>query len=485
MATAELDIRIRSVDVPNAEMELRKLEAQGRNTEGGINKLGGAADRAGISFGSLAGSLAGLGLLAVARDALATADKFNVLESRVKRMGGTTTESSLIWKELSDVAVTTGGDLSATVSLWESLDQSVRASDAQIVTLVGTLQKLGKIGGSSSDEMSNAMRQLGQSFAGGVVRAEEFNSVLEQAPEIWRRVAREQGISLGELRTKMLDGKLTADEVFNALINQTSQVNSDFERMPRTIEAASNALQTKIGQAVASVDKQIGASKYFSKLLDGIAKGIEVTFDVEMQEQAKFNELMEQQVKLKDAIYHTKMYSPASTKQIELMEARLKSIRGEMSAIQDAKKQRTIDSSAGMSSAAESEPPKKANSQPDDKETKKAAIAAQAAQRAYDTKITALAREQQIEEDARQRQLESAGQFNARMEALNATALERAASERGQRMIENQMYYNNGLITEEQYQINLTAIKSKYSDDRIAIEEEEIRARQHLQSAML
>lgn len=118
-------------------------------------------------------------------------------------------------------------------------------------------------------------------------------------------------------------------------------------------------------------------------------------------------------------------------------------------------------------------------------DTAKAAQAAKAAQQAYDAKIAAMAREQQAEADDYNRRLQAAGEFNARMDALDATALEKAANDRGQRMIENQMYFNNGLITEEQYQINLTAIKSKYTDERIAIEENELRAKQMLQSSML
>ena len=120
-----------------------------------------------------------------------------------------------------------------------------------------------------------------------------------------------------------------------------------------------------------------------------------------------------------------------------------------------------------------------------DDDDKKAKKAADAAKRAYDAKIAALAKEQQAEADDYNRRLQAAGEFNARMDALDATELEKAANDRGQRMIENQMYFNNGLITEEQYQINLTAIKSKYTDERIAIEENELRAKQMLQSSML
>ena len=108
------------------------------------------------------------------------------------------------------------------------------------------------------------------------------------------------------------------------------------------------------------------------------------------------------------------------------------------------------------------------------REAKSASSAAAAAQREYDSKITALAKEQQAEEDAYQKRLASAGEFNARMEALNASALDKAANERGQRMIENQAAFNNDLISEEQYQLNLTAIKERYAKDRTQIAKDEL-----------
>ena len=109
-----------------------------------------------------------------------------------------------------------------------------------------------------------------------------------------------------------------------------------------------------------------------------------------------------------------------------------------------------------------------------DDDDKKAKKAADAAKRAYDAKIAALAKEQQAEADDYQKRLAAAGEFNARMEALNASELDKARNERGQRMIENQAAYNNNLISEEQYQLNLTAIKERYAKDRTQIAKDEL-----------
>lgn len=261
MATAELDIKVDASDIPNAKRQLADLEKQGANTESRMDMLGKSAKLMGLAF-------AAAGIASVVRDFARLADATNTLEARVSRLAGTTADSAYVWQSLTEASNQVGASIADTVTLWSSLDQSISATDAEIVTLTSTLQKLGKIGGASSEEMSNSLRQLGQSFAGGIVRAEEFNSVLEGTPEIWRRVASAQGISLGELRAKMLEGKLTADMVFDSLMSQTEAVNADFERMPRTVEMASNALSNNFAVAVAELDRQLGASEGLTKFID-------------------------------------------------------------------------------------------------------------------------------------------------------------------------------------------------------------------------
>lgn len=513
MATAELDIKIDSRDVPNATRELKRLEQQGAATDGKMRSLGDASSGAGGKLDGAAKAakgmgvaLAAMGAAKVAVDMAKLADETNLLQSRVKRLAGDLPDYAFAWQALLDTANQSGAAMGDTVKLWESLDQSVAATDSQIITLTGTLQKLGKIGGSSNEEMSNSLRQLGQSFAGGIVRAEEFNSVLDGTPEIWRRVAAAQDISLGELRTKMLEGKLTADEVFNSLMSQVDSVNADFENMPRTIEQASQALSNNFAGAVAALDNKIGISKFLSKMLDALARGAaEFTLQIEAAPGAEasvaLNEIDAQLAKMAEsrAAYDAVVASGDSAaiaamamggssqeamnrlraQEIALLERR-DQILGEMADREGGKAPPSAGS--GMSSAASGP---KTTTAVDDKEDKKAKRAADAAKRAYDAKISALAREQQAEADDHASRLQAAGEFNARMDALDQTELEKAAAERSQRMIENQMYFNNGLITEEQYQLNLTAIKSKYTDERIAIEENELRAKQMLQSSML
>ena len=203
---------------------------------------------------------------------------FNLLRSRVTRLSQDAASATENFNNLLQIANRTGTSVADTVKLWEGLTATLKefgATSGDVQVLVETLQKIGVVGGSSAEEMSNALRQLGQAISGGVLRAEEFNSIIEQMPELGRQIAAGLGIPFSELRQQMLDGELTSQKVLGAIYKQVGTVNAEFAKMPRTVAQASNALVNSFGDAVSRVDAEIGASKNIARFLDLLAKGVE------------------------------------------------------------------------------------------------------------------------------------------------------------------------------------------------------------------
>ncbi len=198
-------------------------------------------------------------------------DAANQLEARIARLTGSTSSAEQTFQTLADIASKTGGGLADTERLWETLSSSLKDSGAtndQILRLTETLQKIGRVGGSSAEEMSNALRQFGQSISSGVVRAEEFNSIVEQMPELARQMAAGLGISMGELRQQMLNGELTAEQALNAIIRQTQNVDEEFSKLPRSLDQATNSLSVSLATFVASVNDVTGASNLAVDAID-------------------------------------------------------------------------------------------------------------------------------------------------------------------------------------------------------------------------
>ena len=275
---------------------------------------------------------------------------FNLLRARVTRLSQDASSATENFNNLLQIANRTGTSVADTVKLWEGLTATLKefgATSGDVQVLVETLQKIGVVGGSSADEMSNALRQLGQAISGGVLRAEEFNSIIEQMPELGRQIAAGLGIPFSELRQQMLDGELTSQKVLGAIYKQVGTVNAEFAKMPRTVAQASNALVNSFGDAVSRVDAEIGASKNIAKFLDLLAKGVEVTFSKELQDRQKFNDLLAERQRLQESINTVERNSPTSTTQLEVMRNRYAAINDELRKMQDAEKKRIQDASKG------------------------------------------------------------------------------------------------------------------------------------------
>lgn len=326
----------------------------GESVSGADSKMQGASSSASVLAGTMSKVAIAVAAVISAQqlsELQKLSEEFNLLRSRVTRLSDDAATAAQNFDNLVAIANKTGSSLADTVKLWEGLTATLKefgATSGDVQTLVETLQKIGVVGGSSAEEMSNALRQLGQAISGGILRAEEFNSIIEQMPELGRQIAAGLGIPFSELRAQMLAGELTSKKVLGAIYSQVDTVNKEFAKMPRTVAQASNALVNSFGDAISRVDKEIGASQNIAKFLDILAKGVEVTFSKQLQDRQRFNDLLVERQKLQESINQVERNSPTSTKQLDLMRQRLASINKELRDMQDAEKKRTIDSSKGQ-----------------------------------------------------------------------------------------------------------------------------------------
>ncbi|WP_228485759.1 tape measure protein [Enterobacter cloacae] len=265
------------MDVANLIEAQRKVNERLEKMSGGASKAAGKFDQLQTSINKVAGAIAASIVVDWGKAFLVAADNMSQLNARIERLTGSAATASQTMQNLMRISSATGGSLQDTAKLWETLSTALRdtgATNGQIIQLTETLQKIGRIGGSSSEEMANALRQFGQSISSGTVRAEEFNSILEQMPELARQIAAGMGVSIGELRQLMLDGKLTAEDALNAIQKQTGSVNAEFEKLPRTLSQANTALTNSFLTMVDNVNQATGASNGMVLVIDSLAVAI-------------------------------------------------------------------------------------------------------------------------------------------------------------------------------------------------------------------
>ena len=107
-------------------------------------------------------------------------------------------------------------------------------SSAEVVAFAEQINKQMVLSGASTMGAQAAMLQLTQAMSSGVLRGEELNSILEQAPTIAQAIADYLGVTTGEMRELASEGRVTAEVVKAAMFSAAEETNAKFEQMPMT-----------------------------------------------------------------------------------------------------------------------------------------------------------------------------------------------------------------------------------------------------------
>lgn len=117
--------------------------------------------------------------------------------------------------------------------------------------------------GGSAESARGALLQLSQALGSGIVRAEEFNSLLEGAPAITQAVAaglEEAGGSVAKLRSLVVDGKVSSQAFFRAFEAGAQILEDRVASAELTVSQGFVRLQNVLIDTVGKLDDLTGAS---------------------------------------------------------------------------------------------------------------------------------------------------------------------------------------------------------------------------------
>ena len=126
------------------------------------------------------------------------------------------------------------GIMADSVAKLRSQAREAFKSNDEAIAFAEQLNKLYKIGGASLEQQKAGTLQITQALASGVLRGDEFNSMMENAPLVAQKLARHLGVSVGQLRGMAKDGQLTGDILKSALLGSAVETNAEFAKMPMT-----------------------------------------------------------------------------------------------------------------------------------------------------------------------------------------------------------------------------------------------------------
>ena len=248
------DVRATTTLVTNQldrqERSILSLDHQVDRSTKGISRGFAVINQSALAFAG------GFALGTVIREVISLADQSKKLEAQLRlatdgfgSFGQAQTDveriSTLTRSSLEATTKLYGGFLRASKETGRSQNDAARATQ--------TFAEALKIGGAGAEEAASATLQFNQALQSGVLRGDEFNSILEASPRIARLLADGIGVPIGKLREMAEQGKITSDVLFRALTDRkfTVGIDAEFKRIPVTfgdaMQLVENAALTTFG----------------------------------------------------------------------------------------------------------------------------------------------------------------------------------------------------------------------------------------------
>jgi tape measure domain-containing protein len=271
-----------NVDSSGAVSKLRQVQQGAQATSQAVDKLNASAAATSDKFksaGSGASALASsLGRLAAAYFTLQTAQR--AVQAGIQREESTRRLTFLAqgYNEIAQAQ-------EAAARAGRQFGLSTTESNQQFAQLYGRLRPLNvsltdiesafigfntaaKVSGATAAESSGALLQLTQALGSGVLRGQELNSVLEQAPGLVVALTKELGAPISQIRKLAEEGKITSDVVIRALKRAGS------EGADELAEAMNGPAQQVKNLQNAFEDLQVTISRVFSPAVKAAIDGI-------------------------------------------------------------------------------------------------------------------------------------------------------------------------------------------------------------------
>ncbi|RDD62625.1 tape measure protein [Ferruginivarius sediminum] len=207
--------------------------------------------------------------------ALSLGDEATRLENRLRLVTDTSRELEQRQQALLDLSERTRSGLAETTNLYVRLDQALAGtgqSTERILSVTESFNTALSISGATQQEAAAATTQFSQAIAGSVVRAEEFNSLIDASPRLIRALINQlEGVDdVGALRGLLEDGELVRERVLNALIRELPTLRQELEQTEATGGDAMQQLGNEVLTLAGNIDDATGATRLWRDALLGV-----------------------------------------------------------------------------------------------------------------------------------------------------------------------------------------------------------------------
>lgn len=234
--------------VYQVQMDVRQLLTSQQQLEQRLNRMDSSFNRTSQSVNNTERSMQSLSKVAVALTGYLSAsmvasysEAWTELNNKLSNSVRASESLVDVTQRVFDISQATRSSLDATATLYARLERGTReynTSAEDLAKLTSIINQGFIVSGATAQEAENAIIQLSQGIASGVLRGEEFNSVAEQGSRLMVALADSMGVGIGQLRKMAAEGKLTTDVVVKGLLSQGDAIGKEFAKTTRTMSQA-------------------------------------------------------------------------------------------------------------------------------------------------------------------------------------------------------------------------------------------------------
>ena len=239
--------------VDRATAPLRKITGEMGKTRSAAEMLKKAALQAAGAFATFK----------TVQAAVQLSDQLTQVQARINGITGDLGETARVQNMIYQAAQRSRGsyqEMMGTVAALKSQTGDTFKSMDEATAFVEAMQKQFKIAGTDATGISSTMYNLTQALSTGVLRGQDLNIVMSNAPQIAQRIAKYMGLSVGELKKVAAEGKVTSDIVKNAMLDAAGKIDEEFQQIPKTFgdvfqQAKNMGIRTfqPIGKAISDI----------------------------------------------------------------------------------------------------------------------------------------------------------------------------------------------------------------------------------------
>lgn len=254
-------------------------ERGARTARRNIEDIGRGAQGAQGAVQLLRRALGALGLGLAAREVLRLSDTYTNLQNRLRTVTDNTVELTRVTEDLFKVANETRATYEGTVEIFTRSALAAKelgVAQSELIEFTRSLNQAVILSGASAQEANNALIQLSQGIASGTLRGDELRSVLEQLPVVADVIAKQLGVTRGQLRLLGQEGKITAKDILLAFRAAREELAERFAETVPTISQSFTVLRNNFIKFIGDLDNGLGATRSLSRAILSLANNLDL-----------------------------------------------------------------------------------------------------------------------------------------------------------------------------------------------------------------